>query len=44
MIQELHPVINTDHNRWLEYATPLYNASAADWQQTNLDYFSSPPA
>jgi len=28
--------INTDHNRWIEYATPRYNASSEDWITRNL--------
>jgi len=31
-------VINTDHNRWLEYATPRYNSSNADWVARNLAF------
>ena len=36
MLDELHPVINTDHNRWIEYSTPRYNSSAFDWTSFNL--------
>jgi len=42
MIAELHPVINTDHNRWIEYATPRYNATSRDWKAENLAYFARP--
>ena len=38
MSRELHPKINTDHNRWIEYATPRYQSSSADWVGTNLDF------
>jgi hypothetical protein len=34
------PKINTDHNRWIEYATPRYQSSSADWVGTNLDFVS----
>jgi hypothetical protein len=36
MIAALKPVINTDHNRWIEYSTPRYNASAEDWPKRNV--------
>jgi len=36
MIAAGHPVINTDHNRWIEYATPRYNVSSEDWVARNL--------
>jgi spermidine synthase len=42
MIAELHPVINTDHNRWIEYATPRYNGTSHDWKAENLAYFARP--
>lgn len=41
LIEEQRPVINTDHNRWIEYATPRYNASSEDWRRKNLEYFAS---
>jgi spermidine synthase len=31
-------VINTDHNRWIEYATPRWNWSEIDWVPRNLAY------
>jgi spermidine synthase len=34
-------VVNTDHNRWLEYATPRYNSSNADWVSRNLAFLRS---
>ena len=40
MVREQKPVINTDHNRWIEYATPRYNASAHDWRTDNLAFFA----
>ena len=40
MVRELEPVINTDHNRWIEYATPRYNVSSHDWRADNLAFFS----
>jgi spermidine synthase len=36
MLHELHPVINTDHNRWIEYMTPRYNSSDFNWEAYNL--------
>ena len=41
LILEMNPVINTDHNRWIEYATPLYNASNIDWSRKNLEAFAA---
>ena len=32
------PRINTDHNRWIEYATPRYQASSYDWLTHNLAF------
>jgi spermidine synthase len=40
MLRELHPVINTDHNRWIEYATPRYNVSPHDWVADNQAFFT----
>jgi spermidine synthase len=33
-----HAQINTDHNRWIEYATPRYQASSYDWVAHNLQF------
>jgi spermidine synthase len=33
------PHLNTDWNRWLEYATPLYNMSKEDWNSINRAEF-----
>ncbi len=41
MIANVPPIINTDHNRWLEYATPQYNVSAVDWNSRNLLFLRS---
>jgi spermidine synthase len=35
LINDLHPLINTDHNRWLEYSTPRYQSSSFDWMRHN---------
>ncbi|MGB7761469.1 MAG: hypothetical protein WBL61_16685 [Bryobacteraceae bacterium] len=35
LVNEFHAVINTDHNRWLEYATPRYQSSSLDWFSHN---------
>ena len=40
MVRELEPVIETDHNRWIEYATPRYNVSSHDWRTDNLAFFA----
>ena len=40
LIDDFHPVINTDHNRWLEYATPRYQASGFDWWRYNAGLFA----
>jgi spermidine synthase len=40
MIHQLRPVINTDHNRWIEYATPRYNVGSYDWRTDNLAFFT----
>jgi len=41
MLAAVKPIINTDHNRWLEYATPRYNSSALPWEATNLTFLRS---
>jgi spermidine synthase len=41
MIAAVPAVINTDHNRWLEYATPRYNSSNLDWIAVNLAFLKS---
>lgn len=41
MIRAAPPVVNTDHNRWLEYSTPRYNASSIDWVPRNLAFLRS---
>jgi hypothetical protein len=41
MIASHAAVINTDHNRWLEYSTPRYNSSNADWVARNLAFLKS---
>jgi spermidine synthase len=33
-----HPRINTDHNRWLDYAAPHYRPGGPDWVTHNLEY------
>jgi spermidine synthase len=30
--------LNTDHNRWIEYATPRYQSSGEDWVAGNLRF------
>jgi spermidine synthase len=41
MLAASHPVINTDHNRWLEYATPRYNWTDDDWGYLNMTWLRS---
>jgi spermidine synthase len=38
MIRELRPVINTDQNRHIEYATPRYSSSERDWAKYNVEF------
>jgi spermidine synthase len=40
LIADVHPVINTDHNRWIEYSTPRYQASSEDWFSSNRRFLS----
>lgn len=40
MIAFLHPVINTDHNRWIEYAAPRYCSGLTDWRASNIRFLS----
>ncbi len=40
MITALHPIINTDHNRWIEYAAPRYSSGMTDWRATNIQFLS----
>ena len=37
LMREAKPRINTDWNRFLEYATPRYNLSNANWPRINLE-------
>ncbi len=37
----LRPPLNTDHNRWVEYATPRYYAGDTDWRARNLEILSA---
>jgi spermidine synthase len=37
MMREAQPRINTDWNRYLEYATPRYNLSDANWPRINRE-------
>ena len=38
LVAGAHAVINSDHSRWLEYATPRYNWMDVDWMARNLEY------
>jgi hypothetical protein len=39
LIARQKPVINTDHNRYIEYDTPRYSSSERDWQAYNIAFF-----
>ena len=41
MLAKLRPIINTDHNRWIEFATPRYNSSSYDWATHNVAFLKS---
>ena len=41
LVNNAHGVINSDHSRWLEYATPRYNWMDVDWMGKNLAYLKS---
>lgn len=40
LVRDLKPVINTDHNRWIEYSTPRYQSSGFDWLTSNVQFLS----
>ncbi len=40
MVEQLRPTINTDRNRWIEYATPRYNSSDYNWYEHNLRFLA----
>ena len=40
LVNDFQPVINTDHNRWLEYSTPRYQSSSVDWIGHNSRLFA----
>jgi spermidine synthase len=40
LMNDFHPMIDTDHNRWLEYSTPPYQSSSFDWLRHNGQLFS----
>ena len=40
LIRDVHPRVNTDHNRWLEYTTPRYQSSSFDWVRYNLAFLA----
>jgi spermidine synthase len=39
LIASRHPVVNTDHNRFIEYDTPRYSSSERDWRGYNIAFF-----
>ena len=38
LVSKASITVNTDHNRWIEYATPRYNWTDQDWTATNLNW------
>lgn len=40
LIHALHPIINTDHNRFIEYSTPARVSSERDLAAYNLAFFA----
>jgi spermidine synthase len=38
LISRRKPVINTDHNRFIEYDTPRYSSSERDWRAYNIAF------
>jgi spermidine synthase len=40
MVTALHPIINTDQNRWIEYAAPRYSSGAVDWKARNIRFLA----
>ena len=40
LLHDYHPVINTDHNRRLEYSTPQFQSSSFDWLGYNVRLLS----
>ncbi|MBZ5675657.1 MAG: fused MFS/spermidine synthase [Acidobacteriia bacterium] len=38
MVRETNPVITTDHNRFIEYATPQYSSAERDWRAYNIRF------
>ncbi len=38
MVLERRPVINTDQNQYLEYATPKYSSAERDWVKYNVEF------
>lgn len=41
MIQHMHPIINTDQNRFIEYSTPKYSSAERDWRGYNTQLLRS---
>jgi spermidine synthase len=41
MLAYNRPVINTDHNRYIEYDTPRYSSSSRDWRAFNIAFLGS---
>jgi spermidine synthase len=38
LVRERHPIINTDQNRHIAYATPKYSSSERDWAAYNVEF------
>ncbi len=41
LVREIEPQINTDHNRFIEYATPKYSSAERDWHEYNVRFLKS---
>ena len=41
VVRALNPVITTDHNRFIEYATPRYSSSERDWRTYNVAFLKA---
>jgi spermidine synthase len=41
MIGHMHPIINTDQNRFIEYSTPKYASAERDWRAYNTQVLAN---
>jgi hypothetical protein len=40
LIRDTRPMIITDHNRWIEYASPRYEPTSYEWEAHNLRFLA----